>query len=90
MNIVDGVQWQELYLSAVAEKNEVNRQDKAEAAVAAMRRRSARLSRRRDTDSILEMQAITAALDKLGRYHTPLPRNGNGSKGNNSNDGEGH
>jgi len=62
---MEEARWKELYLSALLETDKTEVCDKIEAAEAAMRKRSSQLSRRRDTDSILEVQAISAALDKL-------------------------
>ena len=65
MSISERGRWQALYLSAMSESNESERRKKVEAADAEMRRRTKELRRRRDTESVLEVQAITAALDKL-------------------------
>lgn len=63
--------WQALYLSAVSERDESERRNKADAAEAEMRKRTKELRRRRDTDSVLEVQAITAALKKLAILRGP-------------------
>ncbi len=64
MNREDQAQWQPLYLAAMAEARKPDAV-KLEMAEEAMRKRTAELRRRRDTDSILEMQAIAAGLEKL-------------------------
>jgi len=64
---MEEARWKELYLGALLERDQTEVCEKIEAAEAAMRKRNSQLSRRRDTESILEVQAISAALDKLAR-----------------------
>ncbi len=71
MSFVESGRWQALYLSAMSESNEADRRTKVEAAHTEMRKRMSALKRRRDTDSILEVQAITTALDKLAPLRGP-------------------
>lgn len=65
--------WQELYLSVLSESQESERWKKVEAAETEMRRRVSALKRRRDTESILEVQAITTALKRLAPLRGPEP-----------------
>lgn len=65
MSLMEDGHWQELYVSVMSERDENERRRKAQMAEIAMRRRTNALKRRRDTESILEVQAITAALEKL-------------------------
>ena len=65
MSFMEDGHWQELYVSVMSERDEAERRKKAQIAEIAMRRRTNELKRRRDTESILEVQAITAAHEKL-------------------------
>lgn len=71
MSFKESGRWQEMYLSVLSETQESERWKKVEAADAEMRRRIGELKRRRDTDSILEVQAITTALEKLAPLRGP-------------------
>ncbi len=71
MSLGGSGRWQALYVSAMSEVDESERRKKAEAADAEMRRRAKELRRRRDTESVLEVQAITAALEKLASLRAP-------------------
>ncbi len=60
-----------MYLSAISESNGADQRTKIEAADAAMRKRISELKRRSDTDSILEVQAMTTAFEKLALLRGP-------------------